>query len=121
MGTSGNPAKRKKADSTGSSATRPDAVPSFTRDGVTYTARCTFSKVMSNFGVRRALRNASEVDGTFIVLEALFDEDALAALDDLDVDSPEMIEVMGAIFGTPDEPKDDAVPIKEAQFPAAGD
>lgn len=97
--------------------------PSFTRAGITYTARRTFKAALSNFGVRRALRNASEVDGTFIVLEALFDDDALAALDDLDIDDPEMVEIMSAIFGDQDAPKDDAdaVTVQEAQFPSVGD
>ena len=98
----------------------PDTLPAFTRNGTTYTARRTFSAAMSNFGVRRALRNASEVDGTFIVLEALFDDDALDALDDLDIDDPEMIDIMTAIFGGPATPKDDAVTVEEAQFRPVG-
>lgn len=97
-----------------------EKAPTFTRDGKTYVGKRTMAQAMSNFGVRRKLRGADSVEGTFVILEAMFDEDALEALDDLDIDDPAMVDIMSEIFGDQNDEAAEVVTPEDAQFLAAG-
>jgi hypothetical protein len=57
-------------------------LPTFTLNGKTYTAKKTIEQVMT-FGFMRKLRHLDELSSTYEMVEAMFDEDALEALDEL--------------------------------------
>lgn len=78
-------------------AVEENELPSFTIDGVTHTATRGLDLVRG-FGFRRAVRGMDDIDASIYLVEKLFDEDALMALDGYDIASAEFIDIMDQIF-----------------------
>ena len=99
---SGNPQRRAQAraerEAEQARKTLDAMVPSFELDGDVYEARCSVAKATSSFRVKRKLAKADDFTATLILLEELFNADALDALDELDTDSPDFARVMREIF-----------------------